>query len=298
MNPQLKFVNVSDLDESQAYKMAYYHFQPKQQIKATVLCLHALTHNGRMFDFLAKDLCENGYEVICPDTLGRGESDYLLDKTHYGYPLYVKNFFQLIDALNLKKIILIGTSMGGIISTMICGSDRNKKENIVQKLVLNDVGPFIPKQAIARISQYIGARNEFEDLEAQKRLLKIVFKDFGLFDEQIHEDHFFEFYIKKLENGKYNLNYDPAIALAYVNKRGKPRMAFDFSYWEVWEKINCDVMIIRGENSDLLLQETLAKMCENHFVKKTLVINGVGHAPMLMKQTEIEEIKEFIQKAK
>ncbi|MFN5351035.1 MAG: alpha/beta fold hydrolase [Alphaproteobacteria bacterium] len=291
-----KKIACHDLDGSFSHNMAYYEWEATGKFKHHVICLHALTHNGRMFDYLAKNLSQHGFHVICPDIVGRGKSDYLIDKTHYGYPLYVKSVFELIDRLGLKKVHIVGTSMGGIIATMITGSERNLKENIVQKLVLNDVGPFIPKEAIKRISEYVGKRLEFDDLEHEKRALRLVFKDFGLFNKKEHEEHFFEHYIQKLPSGNYNLNYDPAISLAYINKRGKPRMAFDFAFWEVWEKIICEVMVIRGEKSDLLLQETLGQMCESKNIKKTLIINDVGHAPMLMESSEIHEVREFLER--
>jgi pimeloyl-ACP methyl ester carboxylesterase len=117
-----------------------------------VLCVHGLTRNGRDFDGLAADLASSGRTVVCPDVVGRGRSGWLANPALYGYPQYLGDAAALIARLDAAEVDWVGTSMGGLIGMMLAAQPNNP----IRRLVLNDVGPFIPQAALLRIGSYVG----------------------------------------------------------------------------------------------------------------------------------------------
>ncbi len=112
------------------------------------------TRLGRDFDHLAGALARD-YRVICPDMPGRGESDWFDHKMDYQPPNYVAACAALIARLEVERVDWLGTSMGGLVG-MIMASTPNAP---IARMVVNDIGPFVPKAAIERIATYIGHRS-------------------------------------------------------------------------------------------------------------------------------------------
>jgi pimeloyl-ACP methyl ester carboxylesterase len=116
-----------------------------------LVCVHGLTRNGRDFDALAQALSDR-YRVICPDLPGRGASDWLQDPMLYSPPSYVTALAHLFAMLD-RPIAYVGTSLGGICGMLIAACQGQP----ITRMVLNDIGPHIPRAALARIRDYIGA---------------------------------------------------------------------------------------------------------------------------------------------
>jgi pimeloyl-ACP methyl ester carboxylesterase len=131
----------------------------------TVVCVHGLTRNGRDFDFLAKSLSAE-VRVICPDMVGRGRSDRLADPAHYDVPTYAAHVIQLIDRLGLGQVDWIGSSMGGLVGMSVAAADAR----VVRRLVLNDIGPFVPKTALERIKRYLALDLPFASLAGSRHI--------------------------------------------------------------------------------------------------------------------------------
>ena len=108
-----------------------------------LVCVHGLTRNGRDFDPLAYRLAER-YRVACPDMPGRGRSEWLAQPQDYGYPVYLADAAALIARLGVDQVDWVGTSMGGLIGMMLAAQPSTP----IHRLVLNDVGPFIPQSAV------------------------------------------------------------------------------------------------------------------------------------------------------
>jgi pimeloyl-ACP methyl ester carboxylesterase len=111
-----------------------------------ILCVHGLTRNGRDFDQLAARLAARG-PVLAPDMPGRGKSAWLGKPAEYGYPLYLGDIAQLIARSGADQIDYVGTSMGGILGMMLAAQPGSP----IRRMVINDVGPFIPKASLVRI---------------------------------------------------------------------------------------------------------------------------------------------------
>ena len=133
-----------------------------------VVCVHGLTRNGRDFDALAAALSDR-FHVICPDLPGRGNSDRLPDPMLYQAQHYVTALAHLLARI-AKDVAWIGTSLGGICGMVIAAADGSP----INRLVLNDIGPFIPADALRRIRDYMVASGNspimarFPDLEVDR----------------------------------------------------------------------------------------------------------------------------------
>ena len=140
-------------DAANGHRMAYWSWG-HPEADHVVLCVHGLTRQGRDFDVLSRTLCERAeragqrLRVVCPDVVGRGESDWLVDPMAYQVPTYAADMLTLIGHLRATTLDWVGTSMGGLIGMAVCA---HLGQAGVRRLVLNDVGPTIEWQALQRI---------------------------------------------------------------------------------------------------------------------------------------------------
>ncbi len=272
--------------------------------KRTVICVHGLTRNCRDFDDLAQALAAD-FRVVCPDVVGRGRSDWLEDKHGYNYAQYladmnallahvsvrpqVSGFLarvasQLFDEHGERSIYWVGTSMGGILGMLLAAMPNTP----ISKLVVNDVGPFIPHQALERIASYVGTDVRFDTFEALEAHIRQVSAPFGpLTDAQWR--HLTTYSAKQFDDGKWGMLYDPGISVTLRESMWK-----DVDLWEHWDKITCPTLVLRGADSDLLLKPTADDMQKRGPRCKLVEFAGIGHAPMLMSDDQIKLIKDFL----
>ena len=265
------------------YRLGYTTFG-RPDAGRTVICVHGLTRNSRDFDALAGALADEAY-VVCPDVVGRGRSDWLEDPAAYGVPTYAGHMLQLVRHLGVDEVDWVGTSMGGLIGMGVAALE----DHPIRRLVLNDVGPFIPKAALERIGTYLGLDLSFEDIAALEAHLRQIHAPFGpLTDEQWA--HLARHSARVREDGKVMLGYDPKIATPF--KAEGP--VEDLDLWALWDGIRCPTMVLRGADSDLLLADTARSMTERGPKAKLVAFDGVGHAPALMDPAQIEVVKEWL----
>ena len=245
-----------------------------------LVCVHGLTRNGRDFDYFASRLAD-AYRVVCPDVAGRGRSDWLRDPADYNYPVYCGDMATLMASLHAETVDWVGTSMGGIIGMILSGLPGSP----VRKLVLNDVGCHIPRAAIERIGQYVGSEPEFDSIEELEGAIRAVSPFGQLTDDQWRH---LTLHAAKEEEGKWRFRYDPGIG---HNFHAAPPADVDLRPY--WKLVRGPVLVVRGENSDLLLPQTLEEMLarprtEAHVVART------GHCPMLMDDDQVVAVRRFL----
>ena len=141
-----------------AHRVAYTEFGERDNPRVLV-CVHGLARNGRDFDRLATALAGE-YRVVCPDVVGRGASDWLANKNDYGYPQYLTDMSALFAHLRAERVRWVGTSMGGLIGMLLAAMP----DSPVERMVMNDVGPLIPKAALERIGAYVGTDPHFANI--------------------------------------------------------------------------------------------------------------------------------------
>lgn len=248
-----------------------------------LVCVHGLTRTGRDFDFLAAAL-EQEYRVICPDVVGRGESDWLPDKSDYTNLLYVSDIATLLARLDAERVDWIGTSMGGLIGIALASFPGSP----IHKLVINDVGPRIPAAGLQRIATYIAQLITFSSIEKMEKAMRLAAPAFGnLSDEQwrlmtLHS-------ARQLEDGRYTFAYDPGIAENFKNLDMK-----DIDLWSLWDAIRCPTLVLRGAYSDVLDHADAVAMTERGPKAKLFEFPGMGHAPALMADEQIAVVRDWL----
>lgn len=264
------------------HRMAYVAWGDGEAA-SNVVCVHGLTRNGRDFDALASTLAER-CRVVCPDVVGRGKSDWLRDPVQYQTPQYVSDMAALIARMDVGWVDWVGTSMGGLIGMALAAQPGSP----IRRLVLNDVGPFIPRAALARIAEYCGKAPPFENTQALEVYLRDVHGQFGsLTDDQWR--HLAHHGGQVVEEGMA-LAYDPAIAVPF----NSVQPLVDIDLWALWDTIRCPVLVLRGEHSDLLPAETADEMATRGPKATVVEIPGCGHAPALMDAAQIAIVDDWL----
>lgn len=252
--------------------------------KPALVCVHGMTRNGRDFDRLAVAM-QDRYRVACPDIVGRGKSAWLADPSGYGYRQYLPDMAALIARLDAPRVHWVGTSMGGLIGMMLAAQPHTP----VRRLVINDIGPFIPRRFLARLRQYVGADPHFPDIGSLEAYLREIHAPFGaLSDEEWR--HLATHSARPLEAGGFGLAYDPGIAKAAFTDE-EPE---DVEMWDIWDRVACPVLVVRGAESDLLLPETVEQMRARGPGCEVAEIAGCGHAPALMADDQIALVRDWL----
>ncbi len=248
-----------------------------------LICVHGLTRTGRDFDFLAAAL-EHEYRVICPDVVGRGQSDWLNDKSDYTYPLYVNDMAMLLARIDAERIDWVGTSMGGLIGIFLASYAGSP----IHKMVINDIGPRIPAAGLQRVATYVGQVVTFDSIEKMEKFLRTIAATFGnLSDEQWR--HMTIHGARQLEDGRYTFAYDPGIAKNFRTLDLK-----DIDLWSMWDAIHCPTLVLRGEHSDMLDHADAVIMTERGPKATLIEFPGMGHAPALMADDQIAVVRDWL----
>lgn len=249
-----------------------------------LICTHGLTRNGRDFDFLANALSPY-YTVICPDMPGRGKSDWLPDFTKYNNHYYVEATAALIKSLGANQVDWVGTSMGGLMG-MIATALHPK---LINKMVLNDIGPYISAAGMRRIATYIKDEVKFESREQAEARFREIFAPFKIEAEE-HWQHFLDHGLRETTGG-YSFNHDPALGTAFKDKDGNIITMQEFDLWRLWDAINIPILVLRGAESDILAPEVAARMAQK---AKLIEFAGYGHVPPLINNEQINAVKGFL----
>jgi len=265
------------------HRIAYLEWGDPRN-RDVLLCVHGLTRSARDFDEFARALCGQ-FRVACPDLAGRGDSDRLADPMLYVVPQYVADMVTLIARLDAESVNWVGTSLGGLTGMVLAAQAGTP----VKKLVLNDVGPFIPRAALERIGGHVGNAPAFASLEEAERYVREIAAPFGP-----HSDAQWRFltetWVRKDDDGLWRTRYDPRIAEAY-------RGAFaqnDLDLWSFYDAVRCPTLVLRGERSDLLSRDTTAAMMRRGPKAKVIEIPDVGHAPTLLNPDQIAIVRDFL----
>ena len=269
-------------------RVAYVDWGP-EDAEQVVVCVHGLTRNARDFDFLARRLAAKGMRVVAPDLPGRGKSDWVPIASDYATPLYLSAMAAVIARTGAESVDWIGTSLGGHVGMEMAALNGAP----IRRLVLNDFGARVGGLALQRISSYMRVKRRFESVEELEKHLRSIHEPFGhLTDAQWR--HMAEHSAVKTEEGDYRQHYDPNIGRAF----SWPVMV-DIALWNVWDHVPCPVLILRGEDSDLLHASTVREMQKRGAAAKqklvrSIEVRGSGHAPALMTDSQIALIEEFL----
>lgn len=249
-----------------------------------VVAWHGLARTGRDMDHIAAHLAAR-YRVICPDTIGRGLSQWSpAPVDEYCLAFYERIAVDLLDQLGVAECHWLGTSMGGAIGLKAAAGALNGR---IRRLVLNDIGPQLAGPAVERIRAYAGAPPAFATMAELEQFFRTVYAPYGWLSDPMWR-LLTETSMRRLPDGRVTPHYDPAMVQQFEHHPD------DYLQWDAWDALALPVLVLRGEHSDLLLPEVAEAMRTRGPRAVIATIAGCGHAPALNTDSQIGLVERFL----
>ena len=301
--PRLDYVTCAS--PSGLHRMAYWEWGDPGNGRVLV-CVHGLTRTGRDFDRLARALRQE-YRVVCPDVVGRGRSDWLIDPAGYVVPQYVADMVTLVARLRPARLDWVGTSMGGLIGLALAGTlaaspgMRPRRgawglgeaaDVALGRMVFNDIGPVLDAEGVARIAAYVGEDKRFGSFQEAVDYVHAMSMGFGPHDAAGWEDLArFAFHE---QNGQWVKHYDLRMAQPFAAQTPEALTAAEQILWQAWDHLPVSALVLRGQLSDILSAEALEQMLARNPRARSVQFAGVGHAPTLRSADQIAVVRDFL----
>ena len=261
-----------------------------------VIAWHGLARTGRDMDELAQHLVAAGYRVICPDTIGRGLSQWSpLPDDEYKLAFYARLADALCDHLGLARAHWVGTSMGAAIGT-VCASGLfvPAMKARIASLVLNDNAPELAAPALERIKAYAGTPPAFGTVQELEAFFRTVYKPYGWLSGAQWR-RLTETSTRRLPDGRVTPHYDPAMVRQFTAHEN------DYLIWDHYDALDVPVLLLRGAESDLVLPKVVERMklrgpgAAGRL--QVIEVPGCGHAPALNVPDQLNAVEAFIRAA-
>ena len=238
-----------------------------------IVCIPGLTRNARDFEAVA-DRLAGQWRLICVDLRGRGDSAYAKDPMTYVPLTYLQDIEALIRELKLERLVLFGTSLGGLITMLLSMTDNGR----IAGAMINDIGPVLDERGLGRIRGYVGRSQSWPTwLHAARHFAEAqrdVYPRWQL-DQWLT---FAKRLCKLSAGGRIVLDYDMRIAEPFKLPGGDT----GFDVWKAFGGLNgVPSLVVHGALSDLLTAETVAKMKAENSALESVTVPDVGHAPTL-----------------
>lgn len=250
-----------------------------------VLCLPGLTRNSRDFVALALHLCEQ-HEVLAADLRGRGRSDWDPDPSHYQLLNYVQDAFSLLDSRKVKRVIVVGTSLGGLMAMVMSASHPER----IVGVVLNDSGPEFDPVGIRRIAGYAG---KLPPVSSWAQAAEQAKSTYGLALPGLSDEEWLAFAQRGYRESSAGVpvpDVDPKIAEAFKSPTPAP-----IDLWPLYAQIkSVPMLVIRGALSDLLSAATVARMVREKSDLQHVTVPNRGHTPLLDEPECLTAIDAFL----
>lgn len=255
-----------------------------------VLCLPGLTRNSRDFHPLAERLAtdpDNPRFVMILNSRGRGPSDYDKNPENYNIMVEANDALHALAAAGLHEAIIIGTSRGGLLTLVIAAL----RPNAIAGAVMNDIGPVIDVTGLSRIKTYLNRAKPVEDWDDAVAFAKIA--NSGQFDALSEE------------------NWQQMAQMTFRDEKGKPVRDYDIAIAKAMDEVDLSVplpdawpqfmamshapvLVLRGEHSDILKDETAREMVARHPDCQYHQVPGQGHAPLFLKEELNDRVATFL----
>jgi pimeloyl-ACP methyl ester carboxylesterase len=242
-----------------------------------VICLSGLTRNASDFHDLAMHLANDPVRkrpVLALDYRGRGMSARDRNWQNYNVLTEAEDVIAGATAAGIGEAVIVGTSRGALISMVLAAM----RPALLAGVVMNDAGPEIDGRGLVRIRTYVEKGSDFANWSQAVAAVKAIGRThFPNWDDAMWARQARRIYAE--ENGKVVRRYDPALM--------KTLSAIDLDHplpamWPQFEGLaNVPVLVVRGANSDLLSEQTLAKMHARHASMESVIVPDQGHAPDL-----------------
>ena len=253
-----------------------------------ILCLPGLTRNARDFEPVA-DRLAGAWRVIAVEFRGRGQSQYDPNPARYVPATYAADIHKLLDQLGIADAVFFGTSLGGLVTMLMSGSDPER----IAGAMINDIGPVVEPAAIERLRTYVGKGGRWTSWTdaalAAAAINRIAFPHYTAEDW----DRFVRRLCSERADGSIQPDYDMAIAKPFATDSGAP----DFDPWPLLEGlVDKPVLIVRGETSDLFSAQTADRMLDALPKAELVTVPGIGHAPVLDEPEAVAGIDRLLER--
>lgn len=301
--PRLDYVTCAD--PAGLHRMAYWEWGESDNDKV-LICVHGLTRTGRDFDQLAQALRQD-YRVICPDVVGRGRSDWLINPAGYVVPQYVADMVTLIARLEPKRLDWVGTSMGGLIGLALAGTLAaspalrpargqwgmgDTVDIPLTRMVFNDIGPQLNAPGLTRIAGYVGQDQRFDRFQDAVDYVRTLSAGFGQHDTDGWRD--LTRFVFHEQGGQWIKHYDLRIAQPFVGQTPEALDMAEQLLWQSWDHLPGPALVLRGAQSDILSKPALTQMLARNPGASSVEFAGVGHAPTLRDAEQIATVRDFL----
>ncbi|TNE37052.1 MAG: alpha/beta hydrolase [Alphaproteobacteria bacterium] len=271
---------------AEGLELFYRDIAADQSGKLPVMCLPGLTRNSRDYLDLVPHLAEER-RVICPDFRGRGRSAYDPHYMNYQPLTYAQDVIRLCEDLGLDRVVVIGTSLGGLVAMVL----SMLKPELLAGVVINDVGPELDPRGIERIKKFAGNVGDLADWEAATATCRQL----NEFSQPDRPDSFWSEFARRLcredDKGVPYFAYDPKIGDAL---RETPA-ADPEAVWAAFAGLaGIPKLLLRGARSDLLSSEIAEAMRARQPELTYVEVPGVGHPPYLDEPEALGAIKAFL----
>jgi pimeloyl-ACP methyl ester carboxylesterase len=270
------------------HRIHYLEWGNKENFKnqETLVCVHGITRNSRDFDYLANKLSSD-YRVLCPDVVGRGDSDHLASADGYNYLQYNADMNALIARTGSEQVNWIGTSMGGIIGMVLASMSQSP----IRRLVINDIGPEVSRDALLSISENLSPKDDFGSLEEIEQYLRKIYHEFSPMSDEDWK-HITEHSSRRTKQGKWRLKFDEGVGEAFRESI----TYLNVDMWDTWEKIKCPVLLLRGKNSSFLTEGIAKKMLDSGPETTLVEFDDTGHTPTLRNAKQVKVVSDWLKK--
>lgn len=291
------------VSEEGFHNIAYTEWGVRDFELPTVICVHGYTRNSRDFDELASYFSLQGRHVFCPDVVGRGESSWFHQASHYNFTQYVADMTSLIARTQARQVDWVGTSMGGLIGMMLAALPNSP----IRRLVLNDIGPQIPIDGLRRLAKYAGKDPVFKSFDEAKLHFQTNYAEFGnLTDKQWVQ--FTKNSVEERAPNVFTARVDPNIKNPKTTSqilseffhhptKALEGILYDIDLWSTWKDVRCPVLVIHGRHSDLLTPEIIRRMQRVHPDIEVYEKEDAGHSPALLDLIDHQTISQWLDSA-
>jgi pimeloyl-ACP methyl ester carboxylesterase len=252
----------------------------------TAILWHGLARTGADFEPLAAELAKE-WRVLVPDTLGRGLSSWAREEGEYGFATYAAVAADVCALFGVNAMMWVGTSMGGALGIRLAADPFAGR---ITHLVVNDIGPELPRPAVERILAYASTPPVVDTMGELEAFLRAAYRPYGVLPEAQWR-RMAVTSARRLPDGRLTLHYDPRMTRQFVNHPG------DYDQWDAWRRVGCQTLVLRGADSDLLLPAVADRMLDENPLAELVEIGGVGHAPALNVPEQIGVVAAFLRRS-
>lgn len=269
------------------YTRDYPCTAPNEPSPKTIVCIPGLTRNSADFTQLSERLSSH-FRVLAVDLRGRGKSDYDPNPENYHPGVYYQDMVALLDTLKLTQVILLGTSLGGLVSMILSAANPSR----ILSVILNDIGPVANPAGLDRIKSYIRKHKKVNNWDEAIAITKEIHASgYPTFKEADWRNFTSNIY-RENADGQPELSYDPAISKPLDQP---PSDQVSSNLWPAFETMRpIPTLVVRGELSDILSMDCVDQMRRIHPQMEYAEVPKCGHAPTLNEPKAQLAIDQFL----